>query len=188
MPRTSEQLEILRTDRRKLIMDTALELFAERGFSATSISMIAKKAEISKGLVYNYFNSKEDLISAIVNYGIDKIFSGYTNNGILSKDECIFFISESCNIVKTDITFWRLYFMVIIKPETQKLVETMLVEKVFPFIDILTNYYKSQGHKNPLASARLLGAILDGISLNFITDPDNFPLEEVKNILISKFI
>ena len=43
-------------------MDVALQHFANKGFHATTIYHIAEHAGISKGLMYNYFNSKEELL------------------------------------------------------------------------------------------------------------------------------
>ncbi|MDV7394640.1 helix-turn-helix domain-containing protein, partial [Arthrospira platensis SPKY1] len=51
-------------------MEKALELFAEKGFASTSISQIAKEAGISKGLMYNYFESKEQLLHEIIRQAI----------------------------------------------------------------------------------------------------------------------
>ncbi|MDR1653742.1 MAG: TetR/AcrR family transcriptional regulator, partial [Prevotellaceae bacterium] len=65
MPRTKEQYEKIRNEKRQLIKQTALSLFADKGYDATSISEIAKKAGISKGLMYNYFTSKEELLQII---------------------------------------------------------------------------------------------------------------------------
>ena len=57
-----------------------------------------------------------------------------------------------------------------------------------PFINTLIKYYESKGVENPMAHARLLGAVLDGVSMNFIADAETFPLDDVKKILIDKFI
>lgn len=48
------------------IIAAALTLFAERGFAATKLDDVAKAAGISKGTVYLYFATKEDLFRAIV--------------------------------------------------------------------------------------------------------------------------
>ena len=61
-PKTSGQFKEIRADKKQLIIDTALNLFANKGYHASSISMIAKEAKISKGLMYNYFDSKEALL------------------------------------------------------------------------------------------------------------------------------
>ena len=48
----------------------ALELFVERGFSATRLDDVAKRAGVSKGTLYLYFDSKEDLFKGVVREGI----------------------------------------------------------------------------------------------------------------------
>jgi AcrR family transcriptional regulator len=47
---------------RQRISDTALELFVERGFEQVTISEVAAAAEVSVNTVYNYFDTKEDLV------------------------------------------------------------------------------------------------------------------------------
>ena len=47
-----------------LILDTALEMFRERGYEQTTMRAIAKKAGVSLGNAYYYFSSKEFLIQA----------------------------------------------------------------------------------------------------------------------------
>lgn len=48
------------------IVDAALALFSEKGFAATRIDEVAKRAGVSKGTVYLYFDSKEQLLKAVV--------------------------------------------------------------------------------------------------------------------------
>ncbi len=48
------------------ILDAALGLFVDRGFSATKIEDIAEGAGVSKGTVYLYFKSKEDIFKCLV--------------------------------------------------------------------------------------------------------------------------
>jgi AcrR family transcriptional regulator len=190
MPRTEEQFKEIRVAKRNQIMDSALSLFAEKGFSATSINMIAKKTGISKGLVYNYFESKEELIKTILINGFNEFLIVFDTNkdGILTKEEFIEFIKQTFDILKTDTTFWRLYFVVMSQPDVFALIENEVMELIVPLILILESYYKSKGVKNPMAHARLIGAMLDGISLNYIMDPKSFPLEEIKEIIINKIV
>jgi AcrR family transcriptional regulator len=53
-------------ERRQRVIDVAVSEFAARGYSATNINDIAKKAGISIGAMYSYFASKEDLFLAVV--------------------------------------------------------------------------------------------------------------------------
>ncbi|MDB5541870.1 MAG: TetR family transcriptional regulator [Devosia sp.] len=48
------------------VLDAALELFIEKGFAATRVEDIAKRAGLSKGTVYLYFASKEALLEGLV--------------------------------------------------------------------------------------------------------------------------
>ena len=48
-------------EKRELILDTAIRVFAEKGYPDTRISDIAKRAEIAYGLVYHYFKNKEEI-------------------------------------------------------------------------------------------------------------------------------
>jgi AcrR family transcriptional regulator len=47
---------------RQLIADTAMRLFAERGFDAVPVAAVARAAEVSEATVFNYFPTKEDLV------------------------------------------------------------------------------------------------------------------------------
>jgi AcrR family transcriptional regulator len=58
-----------RDSRREAILDVAAEVFMDVGYSAASMSMIAARVGGSKGTLYNYFKSKEELFEAhIVRY------------------------------------------------------------------------------------------------------------------------
>ena len=57
-----------------LIMDVALEHFANNGFHAQPSAILARHAGISKGLMYNYFKSKEELLGEIINRSITEIY------------------------------------------------------------------------------------------------------------------
>jgi leucyl aminopeptidase len=88
-PRTPKQFKEIREEKRNLIMDTALEHFASEGYYATTINHIAKHAGISKGLMYNYFESKEALLKAIIQRSVMEVYSYFDidRDGYLSEEE-----------------------------------------------------------------------------------------------------
>ena len=53
-------------DRPQEIADAAFKMFAEKGYAATRIDEVAKRAGVSKGLTYLYYKTKEDLFKAVV--------------------------------------------------------------------------------------------------------------------------
>jgi len=48
------------------LLDAALELFAEKGFAATRSEEVAARAGVSKGTLYLYYPSKEELLKAVI--------------------------------------------------------------------------------------------------------------------------
>jgi AcrR family transcriptional regulator len=55
--------------RKQQILSAGLDLFIHRGYAATKISDIAEKANMSVGLLFHYFESKEKLYEELVAYG-----------------------------------------------------------------------------------------------------------------------
>ena len=58
--------------RRSAILNAARKLFFEKGFRYVTVENIARKAELSKGSIYLYFNSKEEIYTQILLNDIDK--------------------------------------------------------------------------------------------------------------------
>ena len=52
-------------------MKTAKQLFAEKGYDATGMEEIASNAGVPKSLIYYHFNSKEDLLNAVITEFVD---------------------------------------------------------------------------------------------------------------------
>lgn len=59
-------------NKEKLILDSAVALFTSKGFQATRMEDVAKKAGISKGLTYFYYKNKEDLFMALTKKAFDQ--------------------------------------------------------------------------------------------------------------------
>ncbi|MCF8303560.1 MAG: TetR/AcrR family transcriptional regulator [Bacteroidales bacterium] len=188
-PRTEEQFERIREERKKLIMDTALELFANDGFYSTSISKIASKAGISKGLLYNYFDSKEELIKEIAYKGFDQLFSTFDQNkdGILTQEEFEYFINEMFDMIEKNIHYWRLYFTLILQPPVLNIIMDKVHETYTYFFNMMENYYKQKNIDNPRIKAMMFGGLIDGIGFHYMIEPENYPLEKVKHEIIETF-
>lgn len=56
--------------RRKQILHAALDLFITKGYTATQVADIAAAANMSAGLLFHYFDSKECLYAALVQIGL----------------------------------------------------------------------------------------------------------------------
>lgn len=61
-----DRFEVISEEKRKQILDAAIEEFAHNGFNGTNINKVAKRAKISIGAMYSYFDSKDDLFLTVV--------------------------------------------------------------------------------------------------------------------------
>jgi AcrR family transcriptional regulator len=52
-------------DKRRLILDSAIHVFAEQGFHHCRVSDVADEAGVAYGLVYHYFDSKEEILNQL---------------------------------------------------------------------------------------------------------------------------
>lgn len=188
-PKTAKQNEDIRRNKRKQIMDTALELFAQRGFHATSISDIASKAGISKGLMYNYFDSKEVLLKEIMTEGMDSLLESFDPNrdGILTRDEMILFLNELFRLMQADPLYWKLYFAIALNPHVYSEIVDVMFDKWQMFFRLIKEYFERKGVRNADSEAQFFVAMLDGIYLNALYQKD-FPVKEALRIIIEKFV
>jgi AcrR family transcriptional regulator len=190
MPRTPQQLEKLRQERRQRIMETALETFAEHGYESSSISMIANKAGVSKGLMYNYFQSKEDLLVSLMENGLDEMVDliDPDRDGVLTREEFEYLIDGMFSLMKDRRSFYRLYFALIMQPSVSSLFMEKMNRIIEPFIDLFVRYYKEKGSDNPMVEAVLIGALFDGIGFNYVFNPGVYPLDKVLEIIKERFL
>lgn len=188
-PRTPLQYEKIRKQKTDLIKQAALNLFAEKGYPATSIAMIAKKAKISKGLIYNYFNSKEELLKAILFEELNSIYQSLDPNqdGVLEPVELKNFIIKQLEALDTKREFFKFYFRVSMQPEVFPILEEKMKEMMTPMMHMMVNYFAQQGSDDPESEALLFGALMDGLSMDYVFSPDLIPIERIKNILIKKY-
>lgn len=73
---TAQVREARREAYREAILDAAIGLFAERGFSSIKMSEIAKAAGVAKGTLYNYFDDKEEVFAALAERGRQHFLDG----------------------------------------------------------------------------------------------------------------
>ncbi len=179
MPRSAEQLEQIRKQKKAHIRQTALELFAENGFHATSISQISKKAKISKGLIYNYFESKDDILEDIFRWAFSTIYSNMNVNqdGVLSKDEFIRFIKTSIQSTLENKSFWKLYSALVLQPHILETYTARYEDKGKEIAGMIRDFIASQGSVSPDKDLFAISSLLKGANLILLTAPDFFPIE-----------
>src|SRR5690349_18333379 len=57
------------------LLDAALALFVEKGFAATRSEEVAARAGVSKGTLYLYYPSKEELLKAVIHHNLSPLIA-----------------------------------------------------------------------------------------------------------------
>lgn len=71
-PRTREQNEEIRKQRKQEIMQAAISVYVDRGYAASEMGEIATRAGLAHGLVYYYFKSKKALFRELYEYMMEE--------------------------------------------------------------------------------------------------------------------
>lgn len=189
-PRSKIQLKELKENRRSEILEAALKVFAEYGYNGATISMIADKASISKGLLYNYFESKEILLDNLLRFGLEKAADFMKSADIpkpIDKKSFASGLKAMMQIFGTGNDFWRLYCMLILQKNMAEKFEKEAGSFLRQYLSVYAAYFKKKGSANPKAEAMLLGTILDGVMFDMMVMPHEYPLDDVLEIIIKKF-
>ena len=192
MPRSSEQFAEMRHESRKAIKQAALELFASHGYHATSISSIASHAGISKGLLYNYYSSKDDLLKDILSEATtigDDIFMNAvnkSNNDPMALLEIM--IDTVFAFMENNQEYMKLLFSLSMKKDITDKFEEILGQTPQKKLDFIVSHLDRIGISNAKYEALYIGALLDGISLQYIHLQPDYPLHEMKSFIKRKIL
>lgn len=189
-PRTKEQFAQIRTDRKAEILEAALHVFAEEGYHNASISKVSKKAGISKGLMYNYFESKQELLKVLLHEIMDKQFDFVQNlveDGV-SDDTIIKLINHTVQLLKEDPKHWKLYFLMAVQPDVFEIIIEDRKEEMMTYMQKYAAYFTQKYPENGEAMLHYFSATFSGIRMNYIMNPDTFPIDKVTDLLIQQFI
>ncbi|MCC3862170.1 TetR/AcrR family transcriptional regulator [Pseudemcibacter aquimaris] len=171
------------------ILDTALKLFAVNGYHKTSINQIAIDAGVSKGLTYNYFRSKEELLLAIINRATDQMMivaddmtadESFEETLKTSLDQFIAFLTEN----KEYLTF---QLSLLFQPDLKEIVKEPLTRRAEELLKQTVIMFEKAGINDAKLIARGFLAELDGIALHELSVFENYPLEEMKNQLFERY-
>ncbi|KOP77668.1 TetR/AcrR family transcriptional regulator [Cytobacillus solani] len=143
-----------RVQKKMNILEAALALFMEYGVQKISIAEIAKEANVSQVTIYNYFDSKHNLVREVFLYYVEKAMDEFDQilNGDIAFPEkikqIIFTKKETANQIHED------FYQYLMKEYTTGVnyIEKMYVEQIIPRLIDLFNEGKKQGHVDPNVS------------------------------------
>ncbi len=124
MPGYKSRREREKEQRRQNILKAAKRLFIERGFKSVTVANIAEKAELSKGAIYLYFSSKEEIYAQILLTDIERFhreISQIFNGGKSAADILLDFADAYIDIFLKEPEQFRILMNFMLQADTLNL-------------------------------------------------------------------
>jgi TetR/AcrR family transcriptional regulator, repressor for uid operon len=164
-----------KTETREKIVDAAIVTFSKHGYDRTKMDDIAETANLSKGTLYLYFKSKEELFYAISENNIkalkEQLSVLFTKSEDLILDSQKFYV----NFRKASEQSDKVFLETIAESSRNQRLREMLYHQRMKVLDIVTEYLKLQIKKGFFRSdididavAVGLVSIYDGLSISKI--------------------
>lgn len=192
MPRTPEENERIRQLAKENIRASAMEVFMERGYYNASIDDIAKRAGVSKGLLYNYYKGKEDLLAEMVQGRIDEIKEVMETASRLDSpsEQLKRIIDGAIDNTWQNPKVFRFYLNLQTQPEEDQVLSkysSMLNQEMAQQFEVQCDMFHRLGVDDPIIKSLYFSSTLQGISLMMSTYPEHFPVHKVKEQLFQQF-
>lgn len=192
MPRTPEENDRIRQASKEKIRAAAMVLFIKQGYYATSISDIAKQVGISKGLLYNYYKGKEELLSEMVEARIKEVVEVMEEAFTLNtpREQLEHIINGAIDNIHQKPEVHRFYLHLQTQPESdEELIKYshLIIEENARQFEFQCKIFESMGETEPKKRSLYFSSVLQGIMLMISTYKQGFPIEEIKNQIISEF-
>ena len=175
-------------DNRKKIIDAAIAIIGEKGVDKTSLARISKVSGLSKGTLYYYYASKNDLIFDIADLHMERItadlFSMIEKNRGLSWEELL---TAFFNILLTSHTRSRLHLYLVREAVSGN--HTLKVR----FRNTYLNWFDmvaraaSEMPGPPIdlrAKSKFLVAVVDGFILQSLLEVDEVSINEIVRLMV----
>lgn len=180
-PRTEDQFEEMRNRSRDSIITAALDLFAGHGFHSTSMAQVAKAAGVSKGLIYNYFESKDELLKGVFELGLkdaDVLFEEHQEAD--PKERLRAMLEHTFKLVEAHMDYYKLMTTLLFQPGEIASIQGYLDQAGEYKMARFTALFEEMSSKDPFNDAMYFGAILDGIMMGWFVLGDAYPIEVMK--------
>lgn len=165
--------------RRKEILYVALELFVTKGYAATKIADIAKQANMSTGLMFHYFESKEKLYEELIQMGLEGMSYPVNQKYDHAIDFFVHFTEELFAYMKRQPIMAKMF---VLMAEAQRSEATpdyikemaRSVNVIKQFVPII-EWGQLEGtlkEGNPLTLSHTFWCSIQGIAEHYATNPD----------------
>ncbi len=177
-------------NKKERIIEIASQLFSQKGYENTSLSTICKKANVSKGLVSHHFKSKDGLLSEVFLYSSKvrletiKIKTEHHK----TKDSLTSFLDSFFEELKDKKLTFQFQLNMMTHPKTRGVLNDLIQERSNTLFNYTNEIFKRMNYKNSTLSSYIFLAELNGITLSYLNSKNEYPLSDLKNYFIKKYM
>lgn len=185
-----------KNDKITRLFEAATKRFGEYGYSDTTMESIAEEAGVSKGTLYYYFDSKEELFMELLLDWTER-FGGFWEDGgpegspvgnlLRIHNTIIEIIDETGSLGRLTLEFWANASR---KEKLEKILNDTIKEYRKKTAEIIERGKKKGVFRDvdPLEASSALVAAYDGLWFHWLLDPESFELKNAGNELITNYL
>ncbi len=177
--------------RRRQILTAAAELFSHSGYHGVTVDAIARQAGISKGNLYWYFKSKQEILQLLFDDIAVQLFWPFVEimEGDRSpRDKLRAFAECSLDSAEANPEALQLMWQIASQPELRELLSSEYSMWMIPFLDYLTPLFAQIGDENPHSTAVLYAFTLDALMFLAAIGSSIYDRGEMLAALKAKFV
>ncbi len=171
--------------KKELILEAAATLFAEHGFDKTAVATICEKANVSKGLVYHHFKSKDEILIEIFEQSTNKM--KHLGDEETSKMNIVNLIERIFFGLENNRQFFQMNLNIMFQPSTKKILEKQIKERAIQLFNSVKHLFDKTSKGNSEILSYIFISEIDGIALSYLSSFNNYPLKEMKEQLLQKY-
>lgn len=168
------------------LLRAALKLFVSQGYFATTVDEVTAEAGVSKGLVYNYYSSKEVMLQALLDEAtarMAKVAATLNQEGPL-EGVLEAFVDQYIRFLETEREALTLQLVLLTAPELRDTVAAPQRRRAELLLNEVHGWFRRAGVRHAKRQARVLLAMLDGVALHYLLVFDRYPLRAQKPALL----
>lgn len=189
MPRSVKQNEAMRAATKTAVLNSAMTLFAQNGYAHTSTRAIAKEANISTGLMYHYFDTKETLLRAVFDNCMailsQELTTAYERS--LPQNRLANMLTAMFALLERDKEFWALFYMLRTQPAIMRILGDDFRHWTQQLRTLFQTELQQANRATPEMDALLLYSLIEGTIQQYLLDPKTYPLKQVVAQIIEQF-
>jgi len=157
-------------------------ILARKGYTGTTINLVAAEAGVSRGLLHYYFKNKEEMLATVIRDNMElsvTLITGILENSTCASDFSARLVAALRDVLKNDPDFFHLFFEGWAVARQSPLVGQTLARLYGKFREAMSDGLENALEngiikpKLPISSvAILLTGLVDGLGLQMITEPD----------------